>query len=332
MHNLLFTDNATPVIFRDLKWVDRAPTLVLETTQDVRPTGALTQVPLTPGAFLGFSTIKTDLQATGLSTNRYCAGYAQASHQYVGFEHRPCPNTAPITTGKQCSRCIALDEFSAMHGIHRGARLLPAAQAYASLDHWLYIATFPDGTSKIGTASAHSNPRRLDEQAVAFATFIGHANDGAQVRIWEDFISKETGLVQAKQARAKYKAWCSPLPHDRVEKAHSQAVALARWSLQEAALFEDFITEDQIIDQPWQPSSAMESTYSALKAGWLNALPTLVDRECGFYVSGATGKFLTVHHGDPALPFLVNLTELSNRALLPHHQPSEQPLSQSSLF
>ena len=48
-------------------------------------------------------------------------------------------------------------------------------RAYAATPHRLYIATFPDGTSKVGTSSQASTPRRLDEQAPAIATYIAQA-------------------------------------------------------------------------------------------------------------------------------------------------------------
>ncbi|GGH57913.1 hypothetical protein [Rothia aerolata] len=335
MQNLLFDQGNSPLIFRDLKWVDRVPHAVVETVEDAAPSGRLSRVELSPGSFLGFSTVLPSIEAEGLSTERYCAGYSKALVEGVGFSVEPCPDSAVISKGKQCARCEARDEFSAMHGIHRGAALTPAAESYASLEHWLYVATFPDGTSKVGTTSLFSKPRRLDEQAVACATYVAHATDGRQVRIWEDLVSKEAGLVQVKQVRSKYKAWTSPLASSELSTAHEKAVSLATWTLQEAALFEDFIDEEQLMDEKWQPSLSMNRAYESLWAenpAPLNTYSSLLDSQQGFYFVGATGKFAVVHFGNPDHAFLVNLAELQNRAILPHDSLTQEPQSQASLF
>lgn len=335
MQNLFSQAQSDTLIFRDLKWVDRSPVLIVEPLNDGTPSGELQRISLTPDAFVGFDFSLSSLDDRNISDQRFCAGYAKASDEYTGFYTVACPDSAQITQGKQCPRCLALDEFSAMHGIHRGARLTSAAEDYAELEHLLYIATFPDGTSKVGTASAHSKPRRLDEQAVACATYVAHATDGRQVRIWEDLVTREAGLVQTKQARAKYKAWTSPLPATEIKEAHDKAVALASWSLQEAALFEDYIEEDQIIAEKWQPSPAMQRAYSSLAAdgpGSLHAYTSLLNNTGGFYVNGAVGKFLVAHFGSSDTAFLINMSEVANRAFIVTDQMTDEPTTQSSLF
>lgn len=335
VQNLLSQAQSDTLIFRDLKWIDRSPTMVVEPLIDGTPSGELERISITPNAFIGVDFSSAALASRGISDQRFCAGYAKAREEHAGFYTVACPHSATIAQGKQCPQCLALDEFSAMHGIHRGARLTSAAEDYAELEHWLYIATFPDGTSKVGTASAHSKPRRLDEQAVACATYVAHANDGRQVRIWEDLVTREAGLVQAKQARAKYKAWTSPLPASEIKEAHEKAVALATWSLQEAALFEDYIEEDQIIAEKWQPSPAMKSAYSSIAEGNDGSLHTfepLLNSPRGFYINGATGKFLVAHFGNSEAVFLVNLAEVANRAFIVTDTVTEEPTTQGSLF
>lgn len=338
MPNLFYPENHQhPIIFRDLKWVDRVPTAVIEPVVDGVPLGKLKRTRLEPGAFIGIDTRAEALEAEGLPTSKYCSGYARAMEKETGFETVPCPEHALIEKGKQCARCEARDEFSAMHGIHRGARLAPAAQAYADLEHWLYIATFPDGTSKVGTSSLFSKPRRLDEQAVALATYVAHAKDGAQVRVWEDLVSKEAGLVQGKLVSAKFKAWTNPRSTADIKAEHKKAVSLANWALMEASLdaFDAVIDEEQMIDEPWVPSPAMEQAYESIldeSAQSLPAYPSLWNAANGFHVVGATGKFLVAHFGDPEVKFLLNLADLTNRVMLPHWDVSAQPDVQSSLF
>ena len=76
-------------------------------------------------------------------------------------------------------------------------------RAYAMLEHRLYIATFPDGTHKVGTSSLHSTPRRLDEQAVATATYIALAPDGLAIRRAEDAVTALAKIPQVKQVASK---------------------------------------------------------------------------------------------------------------------------------
>ena len=343
MQNLLFPTDPTStadasgeaVIFRDLKWVDRSPTVVIEPLRNGQPTGELHRVPLRPEAFIGFDTRAEALQQSGLTTRRWCSGYAQALTEETGFRRVPCPEHATIDKGKQCARCAARDEFSAMHGIHRGLPLPPAAEPYAALEHWLYIATFPDGTSKVGTASALSRPRRLDEQAVACATYVAHAHNGRQVRVLEDMVSAEAQLVQVKQNAAKYRAWTNPLPAPDLKRAHEQAVSLATWTLQEAALFEDALDEEQIIAESWVPSKPMARAYASLRAEDrepLSAYPSVLDAAHGFHVLGAAGKFVVAHFGDLHQAFLINTHDLQNRAMLPYGRLTEPPQTQDSLF
>lgn len=332
MQNLLFSDSQQPLILRDLKWINRSPYLITETLTESGPSGVLQEHELSPGAFIGITSTPEDLEAAGLTPTRFCNGYSQAKEEGIGFTHTPCPEGSSLTKGKQCDRCLARDDFSAMHSIHRGATVTGAAAAYADLEHWLYIATFPDGTSKVGTSSLHSKPRRLDEQAVACATYIAHATDGRQVRIWEDLVSQEAGLVQIKQVKAKFKAWSNPLPATHIKEAHDKAVQLATWALQEAALFEDFIDEEQIIAEPWEPSLPMHRAYEALttEPKPLTGFPSLTQHSAGFYTLGATGKFLIAHLGDPDHTFIINLAEIFNRAVLPTEKLSAEP--QTSLF
>ena len=144
------------------------------------PSGVRIQIPLTPGAYLGLR-IPRDSEG---ELYRYCAGYTtgtsnDAAPESPGIRRVPCPEGTRIRRGQQCPRCTARDEFTALHSAHLyPGTLTESMRAYAMLEHRLYIATFPDGTHKVGTSSLHSTPRRLDEQAVATATYIALARDG----------------------------------------------------------------------------------------------------------------------------------------------------------
>lgn len=313
-------------IWRDLKWVNRAPEVQVEPCIDGTPDGTLLSVPLTPESFLGVAVIPEDSASGG----RYCSGFALARTDTAGFRHLPCPTSQPIVKGRQCDRCLGRDEFAPIHRVHMGARMTEAALAYVNLEHYLYIATFPDGTSKVGTASAHSNPRRLDEQAVAFATFVARADDGRIVRMLEDLVSRESNLTQFKRASTKYRAWIDPLPADQLKSEHYMAVESATWALEDAEL-DGF----ELLQNRWHPSAAMSRAYASLRAD--DRLPlagyeSLAAGSHGFFITGGAGKFLTAHCGDPEASFLVNTADLANRACTLFDGLTPPASFQTSLF
>jgi len=301
---------------------ENAPIQESNPAQVYRPSGVRIQIPLTPGAYLGLR-IPRDSEG---ELYRYCAGYTtgtsnDAATESAGIRRVPCPEGTRIQRGQQCPRCTARDEFTALHSAHLyPGTLTESMRAYAMLEHRLYIATFPDGTHKVGTSSLHSTPRRLDEQAVATATYIALAPDGLAIRRAEDAVTALAKIPQVKQVASKYRAWTNPLPGAQLRVAHQEAVARAREAL--AALAR---TELEVpltaLDEPWIPSLAMNRPYAALRAQSPEPLapcdPGLGDSgtesgAAGFFCTGAAGQFLSAHTGDADAAFLVNTAAWRN--------------------
>ena len=286
------------------------------------PSGVRIQIPLTPGAYLG---LRIPRDSAG-ELYRYCAGYTtgtsnNAAPESAGIRRVPCPEGARIQRGQQCPRCAARDEFTALHSAHLyPGTLTDSMRDYAMLEHRLYIATFPDGTHKVGTSSLTSTPRRLDEQAVATATYIALAPDGLTIRRAEDAVTALAGIGQVKQVASKYRAWTHPLPGAQLRTAHEDAVARAR-----AALTEFLAREPDLrlsaLDEPWVPSLAMNRPYAALRARNPEPLApcdsTLDGSTAGFFCTGAAGQFVSAHVGDPDAAFLVNTAEWRNLLVVP---------------
>ena len=317
------------------------------------PSGVRVQIPLTPGAYLGLR-IPRDSEG---ELYRYCAGYTtgvsgdaapestpesapKSGGVSAGIRRVPCPEGTRIQRGQQCPRCAARDEFTALHSAHLypGA-LTESMRAYAMLEHRLYIATFPDGTHKVGTSSLHSTPRRLDEQAVATATYIALAPDGLAIRRAEDAVTALAKIPQVKQMASKYRAWTNPLPGAQLRAAHQEAVARAREALAELAR-----TEPQVpltaLDEPWIPSLAMNRPYAALRAQSPEPLapcdsglgdPGTESGAAGFFCTGAAGQFLSAHTGDADAAFLVNTAAWRN-VLVEPAQEFTRVRVQGSLF
>ena len=289
------------------------------------PSGVRIQIPLTPGAYLGLR-IPRDSEG---ELYRYCAGYT------TGTSNDAAPEPAGIQRGQQCPRCTARDEFTALHSAHLyPGTLTESMRAYAMLEHRLYIATFPDGTHKVGTSSLHSTPRRLDEQAVATATYIALAPDGLAIRRAEDAVTALAKIPQVKQVASKYRAWTNPLPGAQLRVAHQEAVARAREALAELARTDPEVPLTAL-DEPWIPSLAMNRPYAALRAQSPEPLAPcdsgLESGAAGFFCTGAAGQFLSAHTGDADAAFLVNTAAWRN-VLVEPAQEFTRVRVQGSLF
>ena len=308
------------------------------------PSGVRIQIPLTPGAYLGLR-IPRDSEG---ELYRYCAGYTTGTSNdaapesagisggaSVGIRRVPCPEGARIRRGQQCPRCTARDEFTALHSAHLyPGTLTESMRAYAMLEHRLYIATFPDGTHKVGTSSLHSTPRRLDEQAVATATYIALAPDGLAIRRAEDAVTALAKIPQVKQVASKYRAWTNPLPGAQLRVAHQEAVARAREALAELARTDPEVPLTAL-DEPWIPSLAMNRPYATLRAQSPEPLAPcdsgLESGAAGFFCTGAAGQFLSAHTGDADAAFLVNTAAWRNVLVEPAQEFTRVKV-QGSLF
>lgn len=352
------------LIWRQIRWSNRRPLIEVEPfivaehvagestpTQESNPaqrgvpSGVRIQIPLTPGAYLGLR-IPRDNEG---ELYRYCAGYttgvsgdaaSKSGVTSAGIRRVPCPEGTRIQRGQQCPRCTARDEFTALHSAHLyPGTLTESMRAYAMLEHRLYIATFPDGTHKVGTSSLHSTPRRLDEQAVATATYIALAPDGLAIRRAEDAVTALAKIPQVKQVASKYRAWTNPLPGAQLRVAHQEAVARAREALAELSRTEPEVPLTAL-DEPWIPSLAMNRPYAALRAQSPEPLapcdPGLGDSgtesgAAGFFCTGAAGQFLSAHTGDADAAFLVNTAAWRN-VLVEPAQEFTRVRVQGSLF
>ena len=315
---------------------ESTPTQESSPAQRGVPSGVRIQIPLTPGAYLGLR-IPRDSEG---ELYRYCAGYTtgtsdNAAPESAGIRRVPCPEGTRIQRGQQCPRCTARDEFTALHSAHLyPGTLTESMRAYAMLEHRLYIATFPDGTHKVGTSSLHSTPRRLDEQAVATATYIALAPDGLAIRRAEDAVTALAKIPQVKQVASKYRAWTNPLPGAQLCTAHQETVARAREALAELARTDPEVPLTAL-DEPWIPSLAMNRPYAVLRAQSPEPLAPcdsgLESGAAGFFCTGAAGQFLSAHTGDADAAFLVNTAAWRN-VLVEPAQEFTRVRVQGSLF
>lgn len=166
--------------------------------------GGAVRLPLVPGAWLRFQIIAGD----GVPA-RFCLGFMSVQ----GLDesaHHPCASQQAAERGFQCGTCFAKDEMRYMHDVHRGGFVPAGLRRYLAQPHWLYIATFADGTTKVGTASQRSKWSRLAEQGAVAAHYVAQAKDGTVVRLLEDAVSQRQGLTQSVRAVAKTAALLHP--------------------------------------------------------------------------------------------------------------------------
>lgn len=176
--------------------------------QQLSPGHGFSEVRLDAGARLGFRVA---------DTGKHCLGHTKVFSESER-EHVPCPDRFPAVRGSQCERCFVVDDSRLIHDFHRGGRVPPGLRSYLMQPHWLYVATFAHGASKIGTASQPRKWNRLAEQGAVVARYVALAEDGRVVRLLEDMVTREAGLAQQVRSAAKAAALTDPLPGSRLDE------------------------------------------------------------------------------------------------------------------
>jgi Protein of unknown function (DUF2797) len=299
---------------RGVTWSDRQPSLELHDDA----TG-LRELPL-PGRRLGLRLV---------STGPYCLGYSGAVRGHL--TRVDCPRGRLATSGQQCEECVAKDEFRFAHHAHLGGYVPDALAVYLAQPHWVYVATFADATSKVGTASDGRQASRLDEQGAALATYVARAPDGRAVRVVEDAITEHTGLTQTKRRAAKVAALERPAAAEAIRAEHHDAVHQAR---EVVAAAPTRIGVDPA-DVAWTRPPPADAFFADVPVGgWLPYPHDLRTGDHGFQIDGVAGSAVLVRLRDDAdaVRYVVDLGAIagSRIAIGPYESP-DTPV-QMSLF
>jgi hypothetical protein len=91
--------------------------------------------------------------------------------------------------------------------------------------HWLYLATFADGATKVGTAAEPRKQSRLDEQGAMRATYLTTTPDGRAVRHLEDAVTRGLQIPQTVRAMTKLKALANLTDLTTATATHDHHVA-----------------------------------------------------------------------------------------------------------
>jgi len=258
-------------------------------------------------------------------TGRWCTG-RYGFTDTVRVEALACPGRARVEHGGQCDRCAGQDEFRLAHQFHQGGASTPEALGrYMAQPHWLYLATFADSTTKVGTAAEPRRRSRLDEQGALFATYLAKSPDGRAVRYLEDALGQRLELPQSVRAAAKLQALARLRDLSSARTAHEQYVVRA------AGVLADL--ETPVVLEAWTPPEVGDRlrTGSAERVLYPHDLR---EGEHGFTVRSCIGsQGLVVLGEDNDEPgYLLDLGALKGRHITLGTFASPDTAVQTSLF
>ena len=276
---------------------------------------------LSSGSAIGFAVLP----------GRWCLGH-QLVHDRTHRTHVPCPDDREISHGTQCESCTAADQTRAMHDFHRSGRAGAGLREYLMQEHWLYIASFANGATKVGTAANPSKWRRLAEQGAICASYVGWAADGAQIRILEDTLTRELGIGQQVRAQAKVRGLIESHITDAALRALTSNTAAHARKLM-AELPDAGATTFAAVHEDWQPPLLAAGLIAGWKANALQSYPAEpTGGEHGFVVESVLGQILGVRLGAETDTFVFDATKLKGRKLRLGNHTTDVPAIQTALF
>ncbi|MFF6815225.1 DUF2797 domain-containing protein [Streptomyces sp. NPDC012403] len=257
-------------------------------------------------------------------TGRWCTGRYRFADR-VRVEAVACPDRAPAESGGQCAACAGRDEFRFAHHFHSGGHVPDALAAYMAQPHWLYLATFADGTTKVGTAADPRKRSRLDEQGALVATYLAESPDGRAVRFLEDALTRRLGLTQTVRAAAKLTALAELRDLTPARTAHQQHLDRAAEALAGLNI--------PSVPEPWTPPVEGDLLRTP-GTGRVLYPHDPREGEHGLTVLACLGsQVLASLDGDGELPCLLDLGALKGRRITLGTQFTSPPAAvQSALF
>ena len=281
------------------------------------PEGGLTELPLDAGTRLGFRLA---------DAGKRCLGHHMV-HGPADRDHVLCPENAPAVRGSQCARCVVMDDSRLIHDFHRGGRVPPGLRTYLMQPHWLYIATFANGASKVGTAANLRKWKRLAEQGAVAARYVARADDGRVVRNLEDLVTRDAGIPQQIRAAAKAAALISPAPAVELDARNSRLAAEVRLLLAGAGAGGGGF---EVVEERWlRPGLSDALCVPAARHAYPHGLSTGAH---GFRIDSLSGSVALARLDGADLDFIVNLGQLKARTIVLGDHGSGVPAVQEALF
>ncbi|HXD28826.1 MAG TPA: DUF2797 domain-containing protein [Arthrobacter sp.] len=292
--------------------------------------GARADVVLEQGARCSFA----------VEAGRWCLGHTVVRDANT-WEHLDCPDAARADRGTQCGRCLARDDARHMHDFHRSGIAPPGLRAYLARPQWLYVATFANGASKVGTAGQGNKWRRLAQQGAVVATYVALAADGRIVRVLEDLVTDRLGLGQAVRASAKAAGLTDPGQGGPSPSGVYDAGSLARVHRVQVERVHALLAGDpaaaaldaEPADEAFEPPAAAEALLAAWDTGALHAYPGWLSASThGFTVEAVLGQVLGVRLAGSDRLYAADASVLKGRRVVPGEHATAVPVAQDALF
>ncbi|NOJ61693.1 DUF2797 domain-containing protein [Arthrobacter sp. 260] len=305
---------------KGVSWHREGPVLALAT-----PDGASQELGLAPATATSPGGVDLGFRVISRFGERYCLGF----HRVYGpdaREHTPCPRQDTAARGYQCGPCFSRDDLRFMHDVHRSGVAPEGLLSYLAQNHWLYVATFADGASKVGTAANLRKWHRLAEQGAVVARYVAAADDGQIVRVLEDAVTRAVGLAQAVRSAAKTAALALPLDGATLDRINAESAESVRALLRDGMEISGF----RVVDEQWEPPS---SWSEVLASNGPQLYPhSLAAGEHGFQVQAMIGAAALVQIQGSEVQFLVDLARLKGQRIELGDYQSEIPDVQAALF
>ncbi|WP_342023876.1 DUF2797 domain-containing protein [Arthrobacter citreus] len=297
-----------------VSWDDAGPYLALRS-----PDGRQLVRRLDAGTVLAYRVLPGEDGAL-----KFCLGSVKVQDRHTRI-HESCPGHSPADRGYQCGSCFSRDDWRLVHNSHRSGITSPGLKLYLAQPHWLYVATFADGTTKVGTAADGHKRLRLTEQGAVAARYVARAADGRVVRILEDLVKAEAGLTQAVRSGAKTAALARPLASGVLEGINASHASAVRQLLDTSGI-EGFTVTDEVWDRPKQATAVLDAAGAA---------PYPLDPgsgEHGLVIEAMIGAAALVRVEESDIPFITNLARLKGRRLQTGAYRTRLPALQTALF
>ncbi|WP_375425407.1 hypothetical protein [uncultured Friedmanniella sp.] len=262
-----------------------------------------------------------------MSAGPWCTGW----YDLDGAGRRPCPGRRPAVGSRQCADCALRDQFRFVHHGHTGGYVPAALEPVLAAPHLLYLATFADGFTKVGTAAEHRRTGRIDEQGAVLASYVAATTDGRVVREAEDLVTAELDVPQHRRRAAKVAALARPAERARVRTRHAETVQQVSALLARAGLGPGLMP----LDEPWTPPSDMGVLAGMPPQGsWVEYPSDLRSGGHGLLVEACAGSAVLARTrpGPDAGRYLVDLGRLTGARIVPGDVDSPETEVQEPLF
>ena len=277
--------------------------------------------PLAAGRNLEFS----------VDEGKFCLGYTTMNEDGTRTMH-PCDGARGLRTGTQCERCRRADQTRFMRQFHKTGQAPAGLRKYLEQPHFLYVASFAHGATKVGTTSTQSKYSRLVQQGAVSARYIARATDGAAIRVLEDLVTEHVGLKQQVRQKSKIKglaSWeysCEELDELNASEARAAAGFLAR----QKGLDTYGI---QLLDEQFEQPSFARPVLQAWDSQRLHSWPRPVaGSRFTVRIAGVLGQAILVDSGPDSPLRLIDAAELKTRNVTLRTTGAPVPEANATLF